>query len=218
MIEVRFRAIPDWPYQTTSGYQRRSRNTFKAPWSATLDLLDRELRHLRARDVIIECGLLPSDIRIDGWPRSNAREPMHPGVAVHFEIPGIGHVRYATDTCRFWQHNVRSIALGLEALRAVDRYGITQGREQYRGFAQLPAAVPMLEVMSPEDAARFIVKIAVDASGAEQFDVDDVLSGAWLKEAFRLAAKRLHPDQGGNSEDFQKLQAAKRIIEGGLNG
>ncbi len=41
---------------------------------------------------------------------------------------------YATDACEFWQHNVRSIALGLEALRAVDRYGISRRGEQYAGF------------------------------------------------------------------------------------
>lgn len=41
---------------------------------------------------------------------------------------------YATDACEDWRHNVRSIALGLEALRAVDRYGITRKGEQYAGF------------------------------------------------------------------------------------
>lgn len=41
---------------------------------------------------------------------------------------------YATDACAFWQHNVRSIALGLEALRAVDRYGISRRGEQYAGY------------------------------------------------------------------------------------
>lgn len=47
---------------------------------------------------------------------------------------------YATDACQFWQHNVRSIALGLEALRAVDRFGISRRGEQYAGFrAALPA-------------------------------------------------------------------------------
>jgi hypothetical protein len=41
---------------------------------------------------------------------------------------------YATDACDFWQHNVRSIALGLAALRAVDRYGISRRGEQYAGY------------------------------------------------------------------------------------
>lgn len=45
-----------------------------------------------------------------------------------------GRMVLATDVCEDWMHNVRSIALTLEALRAVDRYGATQGR-QYAGFA-----------------------------------------------------------------------------------
>ena len=31
-------------------------------------------------------------------------------------------------------HNLRSIALGLKALRAVDRYGVSRRGEQYAGF------------------------------------------------------------------------------------
>lgn len=45
-----------------------------------------------------------------------------------------GRQVFATDACELWQHNVRSIALGLEALRAVDRYGITRRGQQYAGF------------------------------------------------------------------------------------
>lgn len=48
--------------------------------------------------------------------------------------PSAKRLIYATDCCVFWQHNVRSIALGLESLRAVDRYGITRRGEQYAGF------------------------------------------------------------------------------------
>lgn len=49
-----------------------------------------------------------------------------------------GRMVLATDTYEHWQANVRAIALTLEALRAVDRYGATQGR-QYAGFQQLTA-------------------------------------------------------------------------------
>jgi hypothetical protein len=31
---------------------------------------------------------------------------------------------------------------------------------------------------------------------------------------YRDAAKNLHPDAGGSTEDFQKLQEAKRILDG----
>jgi hypothetical protein len=45
-----------------------------------------------------------------------------------------GRAVFATDAYGTWQMNVRAIAKTLEALRAADRYGATQGR-QYAGFA-----------------------------------------------------------------------------------
>jgi hypothetical protein len=55
-------------------------------------------------------------------------------VAVQAATDPTRRLVYATDACDFWQHNVRSIALGLEALRAVDRYGISRRGEQYAGY------------------------------------------------------------------------------------
>ena len=181
MIDVRFNALAAWPHGNT--WDRRSKGTFKASWQNTLDLLDRELRLLDAANVILGVNLRPGDIRLDGWPRSNAAQPLHPGVELSFDSraiakldptvrrgraliaraggdarvaakrhhPDVGgdhadfvaiqaatdpakRLVYATDACEDWRHNVRSIALGLEALRAVDRYGISRRGEQYAGF------------------------------------------------------------------------------------
>lgn len=181
MIDVRFNPLATWPHGHT--HKRRSKWTFKASWPDTLELLDRELRLLDAASVIIGVNLRPQDIRQDGWPRSNAQQPAHPGVEISFDSRAIARLDpvvrrglailrqfdgdvtravkrhhpdlggdhadfvaiqaaadtgkrlvYATDACEFWQHNVRSIALGLEALRAVDRYGISRRGEQYAGF------------------------------------------------------------------------------------
>jgi len=181
VIEVRFNPLATWPHGDT--WDRRSRSTFKASWHNTLELLDRELRLLDASNLIIGVNLHQHDIRQDGWPRSNAQQPIHPGVEISFNSGsiakldpvvrhGLALIRqdggddrvaakrhhpdaggkhadfvaiqaavdpakrlvYATDCCQFWQHNVRSIALGLQALRAVDRYGISRRGEQYSGF------------------------------------------------------------------------------------
>lgn len=208
MIDARFHPLPVWPYESRPDGSR-AWGQFKAPLAATYDLLDRELRHLGASDVVIEAGFQPHEIRGDGWPRSNARVPRHPGVAVHFDSSSYGHLRYATDVFRRWEYNLRAIALGLEALRKVDRYGITKGGEQYRGFAALPqAGIALGAGMTKEEAAKFIHQYVADL-----YDVDDIETGVWLTEAYRAAAKKLHPDQGGSADDFQRLQEAKRILE-----
>jgi hypothetical protein len=183
-MDVRFRPIALWPHPDTS--PRRGRYTFKAPWSDTLDLLERELDHLDASDVIIGCGLRETDIRMDGWPRAGARVPDHPGVELSFSSPVAAHrLVYATDSCERWEHNVRSIALGLEALRAVDRYGITQDNQQYAGFKALP--------VGPDDPSV--------ARGMELIREH----GGVVREALMAS----HPDHGGNSRDFISVRLAQ---------
>ena len=114
-------------------------------------------------------------------PRSGAKVPAHPGIEVSFESRH-GRLVYATDVCVFWEHNVRSIALGLEALRAVDRYGITRRGEQYAGWKQLGQG---------------------SNGSSAQLGADLVAHHGGVREAL-LAT---HPDHGGDPEDFAAVQA-----------
>lgn len=188
--DVTFRPMPVWPHPTTPSFQRRSRHTFKASWESTLNILRNEIASVNGRSIIIGTGHAEYDIRNDGYPRANANQPSHPGIEVSFSATIGGadkRLTYATDVCDFWQHNVRSIALGLAALRAVDRYGITRRGEQYAGFAALPSGGP--------DPARG--KTIVDRAGG-------------MKEALILS----HPDHGGRDKDFIDVMAYKNQLEG----
>jgi len=134
-----------------------------------------------------------------------------------------GAVRFATDrfessskwmsgkTTYFpaWRNNVRAIALGLEALRKVDRYGITRGNEQYTGFRTLGSGIEMPAAqMTAEEALEFLRIHAGWAYGPDYDDPDDI------ERAYRQAAKKLHPDAGGSTADFQRLQEARRVLAG----
>lgn len=189
MIAATFRPLDVWPHGSTPTDQRRSRWTFKAGWDQTLTLLDRELRHLGATGVIIGCGLREADIRRDGWPRVNAQRPVHPGVEVSFDgVPLTGPMRrlvYATDICERWDHNIRAVGLGLEALRAVDRHGITRAGEQYAGFRALPSGRE-----HEPSAQRGRVLVAEHGS-------------------VRAALMATHPDRGGDPAAFADVQAAR---------
>lgn len=181
---VRFRPLPIWPYPLTEPGDRRSRFTFKGSWSSTLSLLQREVSLLDGANIILGAGFQEADLRLDGMPRSGAREPAHPGIELSFDSHH-GRLAYATDVCERWEHNVRSIALGLEALRAVDRYGITRHGEQYAGWKQL-------------------------ASGDDQQTA--VQRGAAIIATFgsvREALKATHPDHGGDVAKFADVQAAR---------
>lgn len=203
---VRFRPIEVWPGRLLRWDERR-RAQFRASWPKTVDLMNRELANLQAEDVVLQLALRERDIRLDGYPRADARAD-HPGVILAFKSR-YGPLQYATDTFDDWQDNIRAIALGLEALRAVDRYGVTKRGEQYRGWQALPA--PAGGPMTVEAAARFIAEQATAAGFP--VDPDDVL-GPFRQDAYRAAARQAHPDTGGDHTTFVRLQEAKRVLNG----
>lgn len=207
-----FRPTGVWTEGDT--YPRRSRYAFKASWNSTLSLLKRELYYLDADHVVIQADFSEGDIRLDGMPRANARQPRHPGIRVAFESKH-GPLTYATDACEFWQHNVRAIALGLEALRAVDRYGVTRRGEQYTGWKQLPTGTPMPAAMTVDEAARFVAEHGrpslLDIGGRP--DLTHPAYAGEMASAYRAAARKLHPDTGGDTAMFQRLQDAKRVLD-----
>lgn len=181
------RPITVWPGKLAVPYTRQ-RARFNTRWSETLMLLDRELRHLGARDLVFFMAYRPGDIRLDGQPRATAR-PDHPGVIVAFQSR-YGPLQYATDTYLDWQDNVRAIALGLEALRKVDRYGISKRGEQYTGYRALTAA-PGDDIATVEDAMAWVAKFG----GVNE------------------ALKATHPDTGGNRDDLARSLKARDLLQ-----
>lgn len=217
MIEARFRPIDlhDWPQVLT---EARRTPQFRSPLSSTLDLLETELDALGARDVVIETGHQKRDIRNDGWPRSDARVPSFPGVVLSFDSTH-GPLRYLTDTyeagsyyvsgrgsvrIQGWEANLRAIALSLEALRAVDRYGVSKRGEQYQGWGALPPATPMGAAMTMEEAGRIV--LGTDNLNGLRADA--------IKAGFREKAKTAHPDAGGDPDEYRRLVQARDLLLG----
>lgn len=174
-MRIRCRPQTDFP----SEFHARSQpNRFGAGWRETRRLLEHELDHLGAHEVVIELALGEGDLRLDGWPYADARTA-HPGVVLSFDSRH-GPLRYGTDAFPTWQANVRAIALGLEALRKVERYGIGKRGEQYVGWKALPAP--------GVDRGRTLI----DEHGS-----------------LSAAIKATHPDHGGDRGDFEAVMAAK---------
>lgn len=191
-----------WQGKPTPSSHRRSRYQFRANWQATLDDLSYELEQLGAKDLVIEADFSEADIRLDGMPRANARVPQDPGVRIAFESKH-GPLVYQCDTYDGWKENVRAIALGLKALRAVDRYGITDHAEQYTGFKAIGGSSPEpATFQGPEDAVAWLRATAG-------------LNGSPLsyRAAARAAARKCHPDHGGTTEQWAKYDEATRLLK-----
>lgn len=217
-----FRPIKVWPDGWLDPDRPREIPRFSAPYHSTLDLLDRELDFLGATEVMLQVGASDRDIRLDGQLRADAR-PGHPGVILTIVTLNHGTLVYSCDrfvsrgrgssrgTIVDWQANLRAIALGLEGLRRVERYGIADHGEQYAGWKALPSGRDT--ATSRFQAAEFIQHWAVNDLGVRPWSVIDVLGGCW-GDAFKMAARQLHPDRsGGSIVEFQRLVEAKRVLD-----
>ncbi len=199
MIEVRFRPLADPDPRKT-----RKKPPFKVSYGRTLTLLDYELRQVGASGVIIEAGFRLEQLRQDGWPYANAK-PSHPAVKISFRNKRGQSLGFPCDTYNSIEGNIRAISLTLEALRAVDRYGVTQTGEQYRGWTALPAAPSAEQSLSRESAIAVIATLAGLSYSDAVFD---------MKAAYRAAARNAHPDSGGTQEAFVQLQRAWAVVGG----
>lgn len=201
-MDITFRPLPNWPFPPTKA---RGASRFKSTYGKTLLLLDAELRHLRAKEVVIQAGFHERDIRLDGLPRSDARNPIHPGVILTFQSKH-GPISFPCDTYSSWEDNLRAIALSLENLRAVDRYGVTKRAEQYRGWQALPAPGDVMPY-SRDEAIEVVLRL----SGFATIDTPEACEAAYKK-----AALKVHPDRNnGKDTEFKKLQAAMQILRRG---
>jgi hypothetical protein len=194
---------------------------FKATWFDALELLAREVEFLGGTDVVLEVDVTDSQIRVDGGVYANAKAAS-PAVRVAFNSQ-VGPLVYATD--RFvhrarwmrrpgymvqdWQHNVRAIALGLEGLRKVDRYGITQRHQQYAGFKALPAGVNGAgSHMTRTEALGLVFMLA--GLNVEPAHLEDPIN---RRRALRAARATAHPDRhGGDRTLWDQVEQAAQVL------
>jgi hypothetical protein len=201
-FEIVTEPIDRWPAPNT---KQRENPRFKASYRDTLRSLSKELDHLDARgrvviQVVTRNGA--TDLRRDGMLRAQAKIE-HPGVRLSFESKH-GPLTYATDQFEplwanampGWQANLRAITLALEALRQVDRYGISKSGEQYRGWMAIEGSVGLAQ----DDAIAVLRKWG--GRLADSLTVTDDRLG-------RLARIGAHPDRhGGDHGPSNEVLAA----------
>jgi hypothetical protein len=206
MLNAIFRPLEKWPGEPTPA-ARRQRAPFKAEYQGTLDLLQRELVALGAKGTVIQVQVPAARILNSGQLHPQA-VLQGPAVMVSFRArDGLDYV-YPCDTFNQWQDNLRAIALALEALRKVNRYGVTRRGEQYQGFRALPPPAEQRPKMLPDEAAAFLAS-KLDGVEARALATNQRIFEAMLK----LLQGQLHPDAaGGSHEDFVRVQEAGAVL------
>jgi len=182
--DVTYRPMGPWLGERTN---RRRRSIFgSATIGSTNKLLVHELTMLGAARAVIELDIDESKLRQDGHLRAGVTGARTPGVILSFESRH-GPLRYATDVFDHWHHNLRAIALGLEALRKVDRYGISRRGEQYRGWRALTTG-------ADDEATAERGRALIREAGS-------------VVEALKLTHPDTHPGRG--DVDFRSVMMAR---------
>ena len=200
---LRFRPLrpEDWPGPRATRYKY---DPFNSTLTSTQALLARELRAVKATDVVIQLELSESQIRLDGLPRADAR-PARPSVILSFTHPTVGPLRYPCERFDRWPSNLRAIALGLEALRKVERYGITTDHQQYRGWRAIESTVVPGDLSL--DQAKIAIQRYAQADGSLWDREPEV-----IRLAVRRAKSHSHPDHPrgrGSAEAFHQVSLAE---------
>lgn len=142
--------------------------------------------------------IISTNLRLkrDGLPYSETGEPPDTGVAVFFQLRfergGKWHERPIVLTCDKWTRvswNLYAIAKDIEAQRARHRWGCTNIEQAFRGYMAIPERCGGLSWWA-------VLGIQPDATRQ------------MVKEAYRLKATTEHPDKGGTTERWNRLQEA----------
>lgn len=166
--------------------------------AAQLDEVERQLRLMKVSASVISSNLPP---RRDGRPSSSTTRFSDQGVCVYWTSTALrGGERVKVPhamPCDHWdliEHNLRAVALSLEAMRGLTRWGAVTVEQAFAGFVALP----------PGDAAA---TAPVETPWREVLGVPTV---GWVTEAPREVVLRYakdlhrelikahHPDRGGD--------------------
>lgn len=186
-------------------------------WSDTLEMLERELRLLNVRSAILLVDVGRDGFRLDGGLRARAAAG-HPGVVLNVTTK-FGPLQFATDLYTHWEHNTRAIAMALEGLRRMGRYGITRSGQQYTGWKQLPPGTgeqsPPSPGYEPEPmTAEEAIKVVCEAAkAAELVTLWQTLPAEVQRTLVRTAKKNAHPDGGGSDDEYGLVVEAVGVIE-----
>jgi hypothetical protein len=150
-----------------------------------------QVRLFGGEDLIISSNL---ELRLDGNPRSNQKQPGDRGVAIFFKRKD-EPVALACDIYTTVEDNLWALCRTLDALRQIERDGSPSLiNRAFKGFAALP----------DPDAHKWW----------EVLNLHETASDGEIKTAYIRLAKQHHPDAGGDAVTFDQVQKAYDLATG----
>lgn len=197
--------MPTWP----QGWKRTARPTpakfARQTIAGATHAVLAELKRLEARDVRVDHDL---QLRRDGLPYSDQKQPDDRGVVVYFTTKTGRKIAMPCDRWERVEHNLWAIAKTLEAKRGIERWGTATQEAEYEGYVALP----------PGDASQSFgtAKVTPPFNARQVLGVREDASLDACEGAYRAQAKHAHPDKpGGSAERLQLLNRAIAEIRRG---
>lgn len=177
-----------WPVGVPrTAAHRMARAPFSCTLSAATEHVLNEVRRMGGVLPVISSNL---ELRRDGLPYANQRQPVDVGAAVYFRRRGRSMV-FACDRWDKIEHNLRAIAKTIEALRGIERWGSAEMVDQaFSGFQALPSPA------ATEDWWT-VLGVPRDATAGQ------------IQAAYRTKARDAHPDAGGSDAAMSRLNIAR---------
>lgn len=190
-----------WPEgkQRTKSYHREAAR-FTTTFARARDDIVKEIgllvgRYAKDPGIVISTNI---PLRRDGLPYAVYRIPEDVGVAVYFTYKG-KQVCFCCDRWKKIEHNMQAICKTIEALRGIARWGTGDMLEAaFTGFAALPP---------PTKGWRADLDLPPDCR--------DITA---VQQAYKRLRSKFHPDHGGNSDDFYRINRAIAAAEKELCG
>lgn len=176
-----------YPLQWPAGWPRtdaarRENGRFKTSIPAALSNLQKQIGLMGGKGVILSSNYT-----------LGITNPKDPGVVAYFTWQDTS-IAIPCDRWTRIEQNVQAIALTIEAMRGMERWGAKHMiKAMFTGFKQLPAG---------------------DTEWWKVLGVSPRATQEEVRTAYRALAKTHHPDAGGNPDEFHRIQSAYEMAEG----
>lgn len=189
-----------FPLQWPVGYARTQEQEINGKFRQNrtirqeIEALTVELRRLDAEEVVISCNI---PLRRNGerdweYPRKRIEDA---GVAVYFKREGVSQV-LCCDAWHTMEHNARALTKTIEALRGLELWKASEIlKRAFSGLKVLPAQAESLSLWW-------------EILGVSRKDLP-----ALIKTCYRQLAFRHHPDNGGDSHQFTRINQAWELAK-----
>ncbi|MFC7077889.1 J domain-containing protein [Haloarcula halophila] len=188
----------DWPagFERTPTRRREPNRNFSADLSDTTEALAAEMDRLGADEW--RASIANSHTKSNTLPRYDAN-PDDPGFVLYWTRSG-QQFAVACDAYSRLRDNVREVYLWINETRMRGTRAVVTGESEFAA-AKLP---------SGDDEA-----VVVSAPPHEVLDVSPEAPESVVEAAYRAKIKEVHPDNGGDREEFQRVKRAKERLVGG---